>query len=67
MWQRVAMPVIWSAMVVVVIAIEEMREGIQVRIKTITITITILWERRGGEYDAFGFDVGCSGSSWRYC
>ena len=59
------MPVIWSAMVAVVIAIEEMREGIQVRIKT--ITITILWEGRGGEHGAFGFDVGCSGSSWRYC
>ena len=53
------MPVIWSVMMVVVIAIGEMRERIQVRIKI----ITIFWEGRGGERGIFGFDVGCSGSS----
>ena len=50
---------------VVVISIGEMREGIQVRLKT--ITITIFWEGREGERGTFGFDVGCSGSSWLYC
>ena len=59
------MPVMWSVMMTVVIAIGEMREGMQVRIKA--ITITIFWEGRGGEHGTFGFDVGCSGSSWRYC
>ena len=39
-----------------------MRERMQVRIKI----ITIFWEGRGGERGTFGFDVGCSGSSWRY-
>ena len=50
---------------VVVIVVGEMREVTQVWIKI--ITITIFWEGRGGERDTFGFDVGCSGSSWRYC
>ena len=50
-------------MVAVIISIGETRERIQVRIKT----ITIFWEGRGGERGTFGFDVGCSGSSWRYC
>ena len=59
------MPVMWSVMMVVVIAVGEMREGIQVRIKI--ITITIFWEGRGDERGTFGFDVECSGSSWCYC
>ena len=59
------MPVMCSIMVVVIMTLEEMREEIQLRIKT--ITITIFWEGRGGERGTFGFDVGCSGSSWRYC
>ena len=59
------MPVIWSIMVVVVIG--ETREGIQVRIKTITIKITIFWQGIGGERGTFSFDVGCGGSSWHCC
>ena len=38
---------------VVVISIGEMREGMQVRLKT--ITITIFWEGREGERGTFGF------------
>ena len=59
MSQRVTMPVMW------VIAIVEMREGIQVRIKI--ITITIFRKGRGCERGTFGFDIGYSGSTWRYC
>ena len=43
----------------------ETREGIQVQIKS--IKITIFCEGRGCERGTFCFDVCCSGSSWCYC
>ena len=59
------MPVMCSIMVVVIMTLGEMRDEIQLRIKT--ITITIFWEGIGGEHGTFGFNVGCGGSSWCYC
>ena len=54
-----------SIMVVVIMILGEMRDEIQLRIKT--ITVTIFWEGIGGEHGTFGFDVGGGSSSWCYC